>query len=221
MQGASRNVRLLIGGDYSLVQQALTERLDRETGLYVVAGSLGADELVQAVREVGADVILMDVDSPRLRCFQTARRIRSAARGTRILFFAATARDRHIEQAISVRANGFLTTRASQEAFITAIREAARGGNYFSDDVRKRLLLDDNGKPVSTIARSRRSRLTRRESEALEHIARGLSQKQMAAQMHISIKTVEKHVTHLMKKLDIHDRVELARFAIREGMVEP
>ncbi|MGB2985498.1 MAG: response regulator transcription factor [Phycisphaerae bacterium] len=128
--------------------------------------------------------------------------------------------DRYIEQALAVHASGYLTKRDPPETVVAAIRKVASGGVYFCEEVRARIVVDDQGAKLATPGPSPMSKLTGREMEVLRYVASGMSQKAMAASMSINTKTVENHCTNLMNKLDIHDRVELTRFAIREGIVQ-
>lgn len=103
---------------------------------------------------------------------------------------------------------------------VAAIREVAANKAHFSDEVQARLVFDSDGTRLARKGRPRASTLTPREVEVLRYVAKSLAKKEIAGIMHISPKTVEKHSDNLMRKLDIHDRVELARFAIREGLAE-
>ena len=108
------------------------------------------------------------------------------------------------------------------ETVIEAIRMAVTNGAYFSPRVRSRLVVDpDKGLTLEDAGNTKASTLTPRELEVLRYLARGMSKKEIAGQMYRSISTVDKHVENLMRKLGIHDRVEIARYAIREGLVEP
>jgi DNA-binding NarL/FixJ family response regulator len=106
------------------------------------------------------------------------------------------------------------------EVVLSAVRTVAGGGVYFSPQVQERLVVDSTGVHLAAEGATRASTLTSREMEVLRYIARGLSKKDIAAIMHLSVKTVDNHSTSLMSKLNIHDRVELARYAIREGLAE-
>ena len=101
-----------------------------------------------------------------------------------------------------------------------AIREVAAGGFYFSDEIRDRIVEKDGSYSLAEGAKMRSKTLTDREVEVLRYLARGLTKKEIAGLMHLSPKTIESHCARLMDKLDIHDRVELARYAIREGLTE-
>lgn len=103
---------------------------------------------------------------------------------------------------------------------IKAIRKVAAGLAYFSPQIQARIVVDSAGARLTHPQRSRVSTLTHRELEVLRYIARGMAKKEIARTMHISANTVSRHTTNLMTKLDIHDRVELARYAIREGLAD-
>jgi DNA-binding NarL/FixJ family response regulator len=213
-------IRILIVDDHALVRGALTERVQREPDLEVVGNAGNADEAIALTLECSPDIILMDIDMPGMICFDAAREIASLRPETRVIFLSAFLHDWYIQQALQVKARGYLTKREPPERVIAAIREVATGGAFFSEEVRSRIVVDSSGATLGEDSTSLVSTLTTREVEVLRYIARGLSKKEIATIMHISAKTVDKHSTNLMSKLKIHDRVELARYAIREGLAE-
>jgi len=199
---------------------SLSSRLASEPDITIVGHVDRADEVEAFVEEHRPDIVLMDIDMPGMNSFDAARRIAEHESGTRVVFLSAFFHDRYIEQALAVRAFGYLTQSERPRNVINAVREVASGGTYFSREVRERLVVDQGHVRLGETTRTRGSTMTPRELEVLRYIARGLSKKEMAKVMKISVKTVENHSGSLMKKLDIHDRVELARFAIREGLAE-
>lgn len=214
-------VRVLLVDDHALVRGSLAERLHRETGIDVVATADTAQRAIELVVESRPDIILMDIDMPGLNCFEAARRIAAVRPQTHLVFLSGFVSDRYVEQVLAVRARGYLTKGESPDAVVAAVREVASGGVCFSDEVRARVVVGSRGALPATPTRSRASALTPREVEVLTYIARGLAKKEIANTIAVSVKTVDTHTVRLMNKLDIHDRVELARFAIREGLVEP
>jgi DNA-binding NarL/FixJ family response regulator len=213
-------IKILIVDDHALVRGALSERIQREPGLTVVSTAATAEEALDMTLECAPDIILMDIDMPGLICFDAARSIAAARPDTHIIFLSGFWHDSYIEQALEVRAKGYLTKREPLEKVISAIREVASGGACFSEEVQSRIVVGPKGARLATTSTSRASTLTPRELEILKYVARGLAKKQIASTMHISVKTVDRHCANLMAKLDIHDRVALARFAIREGLSE-
>lgn len=194
--------------------------MQNEPDIEVVGRTENADRAVPEAIRLEPDIVLMDIDMPGRICFEAARAIQDRCPQIRIIFLSAFFHDRYIEQALEVLAAGYVTKGEPPETVIEAIRAVASGRSYFSTDVQDRLVVDPKGLRLAHKKRSRASTLTPKELEVLRYIARGLSQKQIAATMHRSEKTVHNHCTQLMAKLDIHDRVELARFAIREGLAE-
>lgn len=213
-------ISLLLVDDHTLMRKMLEDRIASEPGMQVVGTAADADAAVaQAIRQ-RPDVILMDIDMPGLICFDAARTIQSLCPETCIIFLSAFFNDRYIEQALAVEAAGYLTKTEPPESVIAAIRAAAAGKSYFSPEVQARIVVDSDGTRLAQTRRSRASTLSDRELEVLRYLARGMSKKQIAQTMHISAKTVNNHTSHLMDKVDIHDRVELSRFASREGLAE-
>ncbi len=213
-------IRVLIADDHALVRRALCDRLQREADFVVVGQVSSAAEAVTMAIDSRPDIVLMDIDMFGLDCFDAVRRIRSIRPATGVVFLTSSLCDRHIDQALAVNASGFLTKRDPPERIVEAIREVASGATYLSEDVLSRIVIDEGKTRSGPVSQSRLSKLTRREFEVLRYIASGMAQKKIAATMSVSAKTVDNHCTNLMNKLDIHDRVELTRFAIREGIAQ-
>lgn len=213
-------ISVLLVDDHAMVRETLATWLRGEEGLSVVASVATADEAISEVVRARPDVVLMDIDMPGLLCFDAAQVIQARSPQTRIIFLSAFYSDRYIEDALSAGASGYLTKGEAPQAVARAIREVAAGGVAFSPEVQSRLIIDGSGVRLGREGKTRVSLLTPRELEVLRYLARGLSKKEIANIMHLSVKTVDNHSASLMSKLDIHDRVELARFAIREGLAE-
>lgn len=199
----------------------LTSHLGREMDIEVVASVSNGNEALERSRELEPDIVLLDIDMPGMLSFEAAREILQCSPKTRVIFLSAFFHDRYIEEALSTGASGYLTKNEPPAKVIAAIRDVARGVSYFSPEVQSRLVVDVDGLSLKNSQSTRASLLTRRESETLRYIARGLAKKEVANLMGLSIRTIDSHVRNIMEKLDIHDRVELTRFAIREGLAEP
>lgn len=216
----SKPISILLADDHLLMRASLECRIQEEPDMVVVATVDDGDQAVTEAVRLKPDVVLMDINMPGLISFEAVRVIRTRSPETLIIFLSAFFHDRFIEEAFSAGAVGYLTKAESPEAVIQGIRQVVSGGNCFSSDVKSRLVVGRDGLTLATQLPTRVSTLTRREMEVLTYLARGMAKKQIAQTMHISIKTVERHSDQLMTKLGIHDRVELARFAIREGLAE-
>ena len=212
-------ITVLLADDHSLVRDMLARTLVRE-GMQVVASVDTTDAAEACGRKEQPDVAVLDIDMPGKSIFDVARSIIEASPDTRTIFLSAFVHDHYIEQALSVEASGYLTKAEPPEVVVASIRKVVGGAASFSTEVLDRIVISESGARLAG-RHARVALLTDREREVLRYVARGLQQKQIAQKTGISIKTVQHHITHVMDKLEIHDRVELARFAIREGVIEP
>lgn len=212
-------VKLLLVDDHALVLETLRERLARDARFTVTAVASNGDEAVAAARDVQPDVVVMDVDMPGLSAFEAARRILAISAASRIVFLSGYTYDQYIEQALELGAMAYIHKCDPPELLEKAIVDVCEGRACFSRQVQERIIFDESGPRLGKPGRSRISTLTPREREVLVYIADGLAKKEIADLLSLSLKTVEKHADNLMAKLDIHDRVTLTRFAVREGLV--
>jgi DNA-binding NarL/FixJ family response regulator len=215
----TKAIKVLLADDHELLSDMLADRL-RSGGLEVFATGDTTAAIGLGV-EHQPDVALLDIDMPGRSTFEVARVLRTESPNTRVVFLSAYVRDSYIEQALAVQASGYLSKSEPVDAILTAVEAVAAGATRFSRDILQRIVIDGSTIRLNDAVATRSSALTDREREVLLHIARGLSQIQVAHLLGISIKTVQTHLANVMEKLEIHDRVELARFAIREGIVEP
>lgn len=218
---APRTISVVMVDDHALVRSTLASWFASTPDIRVVGEAASADAALALVYDRRPDVVLLDIDMPGLLAFEAARTIRSRIPDSKIIFLSAFLHDHYVEQALAVEASGYLTKGEPPAALADAIRAVASGGVFFSPDVQARIVIDSRGARLANGPSTRLSTLSQRELDVLRYLARGMSKKQIAQVMRLSAKTVDNHSTSLMSKLDIHDRVELARFAIREGLAEP
>lgn len=211
---------VILADDHAMVRQSLTSYLASTPDVRVVAAVATGDEAIEAAVQYKPDVVLLDIDMPGLEAFEAARRVKARCPQTRIVMLSAFFHDRYIEQALAAGASGYLTKTESVESIVRAIRDAAAGIACFSPQVRGRLVVGNGGVSMGNGEQTRVAQLTARELEVLRYVARGLANKEIAATMNLACRTVDHHVARIMRKLDIHGRVSLARFAVREGLAE-
>lgn len=216
-----RKTRILLVDDHELVRSTLARCIDTIQGIEVIATAANGNDAIALAIEHRPDIVLMDIDMPGVLSFEAARSIQNRCPDTRIIFLSAFFSDRYIDEALAAGASGYLTKSEPVEAVEQAIRRVASGAAYFSPEVESRIVFDKDGIRLATDGKTRTSTLSARELEVLRYLTRGLSKKEMAELMHLSERTVNRHCSNLMDKLDIHDRVELTRYAIREGLTEP
>ena len=163
----------------------------------------------------------MDIAMPLLNGLEATRQIRQALPGTKVLILSAHSDAAYIEQATAEGAVGFLVKQSSSHVLATAIREVRQGRTFFSPSIDRHLHNHYHKTADRTgLVKNPADRLSSREAEVLQLIAEGQANKQVAAELGISIKTVEKHRQRLMEKLGIHDTAGLTRYAISAGIIE-
>lgn len=213
-------VTIVLADDHALLRDSLAQQLDREPDFKVVGQAGSAQDAWDATLEHQPNILILDIDMPGQSCFDVARQVHKRCPSTKVLFLSAFFHDRYIEQAIAAQAFGYITKSEPATKVIEALRRIVSGEPYYSEEVLGRIVIDREGARVGAGHRSLATQLTNRELEILRLIARGLSKKEIGDILHISAKTVDNHTTSLMTKLKIHDRVMLARYAIREGLAE-
>ena len=190
-----------------------------EADIEVVGEAQTGRQAVAMAKELRPAVVVMDIAMPLLNGLEATRQIRKAIPGTKVLILSAHSDDAYVEQAIAFGAVGFLLKQTSSHDLSRAIREAQKGNRFFSPSIAKRLH-DQKSPAEGRPLRKRVARLSSRELEVLQLIAEGEANKQVAGELGISIKTVEKHRQSLMQKLNIHDVAGLTRYAIGAGIIE-
>ena len=214
-------VKVILVDDHALLRGALRYRLNAEPDIRVVSAVGDADEAIEEALRLRPDVLLMDIDMPGLSCFEAIRILHVRCPETRVILLSAFHNDRYIAEAIAVQSWGYIVKSEPEQAVVDAIRSVMSGMAYYSREVRGRVVIEAGRTRLDTTTPSRASTLSNREIEVLRYAVRGLTYEQIGDTMKISRHTVHRHVARIMEKLDIHDRVALARFAIREGLAEP
>lgn len=215
-----RKIKVLVADDHTVVRQGLRALLKSEEDIEVVGEAENGRQAVMLARKTPPDVVVMDVAMPLLNGLEATRQIIRSCPNTKVLVLTSYGDDDCVHQLMQAGASGYLIKQTAANELLKAIREVQRGNAFFSPAIAKRLR-DQGREAFSTGHTSRKSiTLTSRESEVLQLIAEGFSNKQIAAELGISIKTVEKHRQQVMNKLNIHDVAGLTRYALSRGMVE-
>ncbi len=214
-------ITVLLAEDHAIVRQGLCALLNADGHFKIIGEARNGREAVDMARTLKPDVILMDIAMPVLNGLEATRQILAANPKAKVVILSAHSDEAYIERMSAVGVAGFLEKQTSAEVLTQAIREVMKGRTYFSPLIAKRRS-DAPSAPRDRagMLKANASRLTSRESEVLQLVAEGAANKQVAAALGISIKTVEKHRQHLMDKLNIHDTAGLTRYAIAEGVVE-
>ena len=216
-----KRISILIVEDHTMVREGLRMMLKLEPDMEVVGEASDGREAVAMAMDLSPDVVLMDIAMPELNGLEATRQLRKALPSTRIIILTAHCDDAYVKSAVESGASGFLLKQDSTHDICRAIREVRQGRIHYSSSIAKRFIrINPPSYDRSGRAAENASGLTSREMEILQLIAEGNANKEIAAKLGISIKTVEKHRGQLMRKLDIHDTAGLTRHAIAAGIIE-
>src|ERR1051326_2436007 len=216
-----KRITVLLAEDHQMVREGFRALLEHEGDIEVIGEAADGRQAVQLTRKLRPAVVVMDIAMPLLNGMEAARQIRKDYPETRVLFLSAHSDDAYVDQVAVLGATGFLLKQTSSENLAMAIREIQKGNSFYSQSISKRV----NNRSQKSVDREgnfkkKQNRLSSREVEVLQLIAEGKPNKQVAAELGVSFKTVDKHRQHLMSKLDIHDIAGLTRYAIAEGIIE-
>jgi DNA-binding NarL/FixJ family response regulator len=214
-------IKVLLADDHTVVRQGLRVLLEAEPDISVVGEAETGRQAVQLARKLMPDVVVMDIAMPNMNGLEATRQVTREVPTAKLLVLSSYNDDEYVHQVTEAGAAGYLLKQTAATDLIKAVREARKGNAFFSPAISKRLADSYreaflSGKPTG----KRTDQLTSREAEVLQLIAEGNANKQIAAELCISIKTVEKHRQQVMNKLNIHDIAGLTRYAISKGVIE-
>jgi DNA-binding NarL/FixJ family response regulator len=215
-----KNITVLLAEDHLIVREGFRGLLAGQPDIEIVGEAENGRQAVQLARKLRPAVVVMDIAMPQLNGLEATRQIIKANPSARVIMLSAYADDAYVEQATAAGAAGYLIKQSSSHALCEAIREVEKGNTFFSPSIGKHLKHQQERLTKRNGPGTRRSALSSRELEVLQLIAEGKANKETAAELGISIKTVEKHRQHLMEKLNIHDTAGLTRYAVAAGIIE-
>ena len=211
-------LRVLLAEDHTLVRKGIRAVLRQVGWIEVIAEAADGREALDLARRHGPDVVVMDIAMPGLNGLEATARITKESPRTRVLILSMHATEEYVAQALRAGAAGYLLKGADVPEFELALKAVARGETYLTPTVSKHVVdeyLRRVGEPGVL------DLLTPRQREILQLVAEGLSSKEIAQRLHLTVKTVETHRSEIMHRLDIHDVAGLVRWAIRAGVVSP
>jgi len=216
----SEKITVLLADDNAVMRQGLCTLLKAEGHFNVVGQAQNGREAVKMERTLRPDVILMDISMPVLNGLEATRQILAANPAAKVLILSAHSDDAYIERMTAVGAKGFLTKQTATEFLAQAIHEVVKGHRFFSPSIAKRMANGGNwSRDHDGLLKPKGVRLTSRETKVLRLVAEGQANKQVAATLGISIKTVEKHQQDAVDKLNLHETADLAHYAITQGII--
>ena len=207
--------RVLIADDHAMVRQGLCGLLSKTEDIEVVGEAADGIEAIAKVKQLKPDVVLMDIAMPNLNGLEAMRQLSKKEPTTKVIALTIHDSEQLIRQIIWAGASGYVLKQSTFNELATAIRTASAGGVYLSPPIAKKVVQS----MCQGNIRSQASSLTPREREILCLIAQGKTNKEIAEALYLSLRTVQTHRDHLMKKIGAHERTELLRYALREGLI--
>jgi DNA-binding NarL/FixJ family response regulator len=214
-------IKVLVADDHELARDGLRAMLAAQHDLEVVGEATDGAEAVEQALKLRPDVVVMDIRMPRVDGIEATRRLRARPGAPNILVLTTFDLDEYVYEALRAGAGGFLLKDAPSSQIAEAVRTIAAGDTLLAPAVTRRLIERYVRRPGPTAESEHLGDLTEREREVLQLVARGLSNGEIAAQLFLSEATVKTHVTRILSKLGLRDRVQAVVLAYETGLVEP
>jgi len=215
-------IRILIADDHSVVRSGLRALLQRTAGFSVVAEASNGQEAVRLARQHKPDVAILDISMPGMNGVEATRLLKQDDPALKVLILTIHENEEYVWQVIRAGANGYVLKNADRADLREAVRTVNEGRRFFSPSVSDLIVSEfekrahDDASPHPKWPQA----LTKRETEVLRFVAQGMTNKEIAEKLALSVRTVNTHRTNFMRKLDIHDTAGLVRYAIQAGLVE-
>ncbi|QGJ70001.1 Two-component system response regulator [Planctomycetales bacterium 10988] len=208
-------IRLLVADDHEVVRSGL-ESLTAGTDIEVVGKAESGKEVIQLAQELNPDLVILDIRMPQSDGLTALEQLRQLFPDLPILMLSTYENPTYAGRALALGANGYMLKGSSRDKLVEAIREVAAGGDAWdSQEVRRATTTVPNEKAAAELE----SPLTQRESQVLRQLALGLSNKEIARTLHISVETVKEHVHNILEKLGVNGRTQAAVWAVRNGLL--
>jgi DNA-binding NarL/FixJ family response regulator len=215
-----KTLKVIIADDHMIVRDGLRSLLERQPDMEVVAEAENGRIALTLVKELSPDVVIMDIGMRELNGIDATRQIVKMSPGVKVLALSMYSDKRFIKGMLKAGASGYMLKDSAFKELIDAIRVIVENKIYISPSVAN-IITEDYLKQSPESDGSTRSLLSSRELEVLQLLVEGMSTKQIASSLRLSIKTIESHRSRIMKKIDINNIADLTRYAIREGIISP
>ena len=215
----SEAIRLLLADDHAVVRSGLRLLLEAQPDLVIVGEAENGEEAIRRTAELQPDVVLMDIEMPGMNGIEATRRIKADAPAAAVLALTMYEDDQYFFEMLRAGASGYVPKRAAPDELVSAIRAVSRGEVFLYPSLAGRLVQDYLRRGPAGEGETPNDELTPREQEVLTLIAQGFSNNEIADRLVISAKTVDRHRENIMRKLNLHNRVDLVKYALRKGLI--
>jgi RNA polymerase sigma factor (sigma-70 family) len=205
--------RVLLVDDHELLRAGLRSRLEQEPGIEIVGEADSAERAVVLARALQPDLVLLDLLMPRRSGFEAIPEITSVAPAARVIVISSQTAASSVRRALTAGAAGYLPKRASDRELVTAIEQVSSGSRYVDPELGATLVVDDVASALDD--------LSERERDVLQLLALGYTNQEIGKKLYISVRTVDTHRAHIMRKLRLETRAELVLFALAHGLIGP
>jgi two-component system, NarL family, response regulator NreC len=212
-------LRILLAEDHLTVREGIKLLINSQPDMQVIGEVGDGSAAVKEAQKLLPDIVVMDVSMPKLNGLKATKRLKTVSPDVKILTLTRHTDDAYLQQLIQSGASGYVLKQSAPTELIRAIRTVAAGKNYLDPALTEKMFSGYANRHASLRGESKAT-LTERESEVLRYIALGYSNKEIAGLLQVSIKTVEAHKANAMRRLDMHSRIDIVRFAILKGWLE-
>ncbi|MEM6462493.1 MAG: response regulator transcription factor [Pseudomonadota bacterium] len=207
-------IRIVIADDHDLLREGIRARLADEAFVEIVGEASDGREAVNLCEELEPDLILLDISMPEMNGLDAAREIKKARPATKILFLSVYDNEEYVQEALRIGANGFVLKDVSKDEMINAIQAVAQGATYLGPQAAASL----SGRSSQNLVPANDFGLTEREKQVLAAVSKGMTNRQIAERLHISVRTVESHRLSIREKTGGGNAVALSKIASRLGL---
>jgi DNA-binding NarL/FixJ family response regulator len=213
MTAETQTIKLLLVDDHGIVREGLRALLDDGEGFVIVGEAGNGDEACEAVRRLQPDIVLMDLKMPGMAASDAIRVIRATAPSVKVIALTSYAEDGQVREIMAAGAAGYILKDVTKSDFVTALRTVAGGQTWLHPLAQRSLVEQLRNRQADPLAL-----LTQRERSVLELIARGMSNRQIGDELHLTEGTVKGYVSTILAKLKLEDRTQAALFAVQRGL---
>jgi len=214
-----KKIRVLLVDDHAILREGIKALLEKQDDIEVVAEAADGREAIPKVDQFRPDVVVLDISMPTMDGLESTRQIKRENPDIKVLVLTMHDNEEYFFQLLRAGASGYVTKKSVSRELVSAIEAVYRGESFFCPSMAK-FLLSDFLRLDKAVEDTGQEELTPREREIVKLIAEGYTNQQIADLLHRSVKTIESHRSNILRKLGIHDSIELVKYAVRKKLIE-